>query len=374
MFGADFHVFVATNVAVLLPSALFFITVVPVLSVGPASPHAGVAVLLFAATMVTMWWAAIADPGIIPRKSFTDHSPMLSHMSEAATAHMAKDLADWAKDNEDENTALPDGWREIKPNSPGESAYYWHKSSGETTWDRPIRGGGKFCYTCQVFRPPRAKHCAYCDNCVECFDHHCPFIGNCVGHRNYRQFLGFLVAVVLFTSFIVFDTCVMIDLGIQDYKRRGSDEDFLELLSKVARHNVHIIIQLLFSAAVDGMVFSLLLYHLRLIANGQTTNELIKGIDAHGSNRPCTNIYRMLCTPVPPSRLPSMHLHVSQLDETSSLIAHSAADRSPSPRAALPEWGGVEQHSTVIYRNVVQADQGDECETLESDSENAVDL
>ncbi|XP_061119472.1 palmitoyltransferase ZDHHC12-B isoform X1 [Conger conger] len=48
------------------------------------------------------------------------------------------------------------------------------------------------CGHCLLQQPMRAKHCQTCKHCVRRYDHHCPWIENCVGERNHRWFVLYL--------------------------------------------------------------------------------------------------------------------------------------------------------------------------------------
>ncbi|RWR88427.1 putative protein S-acyltransferase 7 [Cinnamomum micranthum f. kanehirae] len=65
----------------------------------------------------------------------------------------------------------------------------------------------KYCQVCKLFRPPRSCHCAVCDNCVEKFDHHCPWIGQCIGLLNYRFYLMFISSALVFFIYILTFSC-----------------------------------------------------------------------------------------------------------------------------------------------------------------------
>jgi hypothetical protein len=45
-------------------------------------------------------------------------------------------------------------------------------------------------------QPPSTKHCRICDRCVRGWDHHCGWVGTCVGQNNHRVFWLYLLLQV----------------------------------------------------------------------------------------------------------------------------------------------------------------------------------
>jgi len=61
------------------------------------------------------------------------------------------------------------------------------------------------CPDCSIIRTPRCRHCTLCGNCVDRYDHHCPWVNNCIGKGNFARFyiFVFVQSIYLFSVFVV---------------------------------------------------------------------------------------------------------------------------------------------------------------------------
>ena len=68
----------------------------------------------------------------------------------------------------------------------------------------------KSCDKCNILIPKKLNvgHCVYCNICVKDYDHHCPWIGKCIGKYNKIPFYLFLFGMLFYiiSSIITFIT------------------------------------------------------------------------------------------------------------------------------------------------------------------------
>lgn len=160
----------------------------------------------------------------------------------------------------------------------------------------------KFCTTCKFYRPPRAVHCSTCNMCVERFDHHCPFVSNCVGKRNYRFFYLFLVFGSLLCLYGTAASAAAFGLRIRDIQPVGKAFEYSVVSILVG------VLSFFLGLNLIGMAGA----HTSFTCFEKTTNERIKSryknknnelINLFGQKNMLMNFIYVLCGPISPQTI-----------------------------------------------------------------------
>lgn len=120
--------------------------------------------------------------------------------------------------------------------------------------------GHRFCHICNKPKPPSAHHCRACKTCVLEMDHHCPFIGNCVGASNMRPFILFLLFAVMSNVYVLM-------MSISAMLKVWSSLDFSDRV-RVSSMNWHIMevlasyLQALLGSSISSSVRTIAIFYL----------------------------------------------------------------------------------------------------------------
>lgn len=287
-------IFYLTVFLIVATASLFFVFDCPYLAVkiSPLVPVAGAVLFIF--TLANLFMTSFSDPGIIPR----------------ATREEA-----WDTERQ----------IEIQPNGNG-TAYRPPPRTRETIVNNQTVKL-KYCFSCKIFRPPRASHCSICDNCVERFDHHCPWVGNCVGKRNYRYFYLFLISLASLCIFLfgcAVSHLVLLAKEEDTYAKKGT---FIQAIRDSPASIVVVVICFFSVWSIIGLAG----FHTYLTSTNLTTNEDIKGAYSskrnHDNFNPFSrgglvqNCLDVLCSPMNPSLIDATGIVTEQY-----LISNSHVD------------------------------------------------
>lgn len=126
-------------------------------------------------------------------------------------------------------------------------------------------GQARFCKKCQAPKPDRTHHCSACGRCVLKMDHHCPWLATCVGFRNYKPFLLFLIYTTIYCGLSLAVTSTWLFAEVMGDS--GYSDSFMP---------INYILLCTISGIIGIALAAFTVWHINLAWNGQTTIERLE--------------------------------------------------------------------------------------------------
>ncbi|KAK8832024.1 hypothetical protein WA577_005122, partial [Blastocystis sp. JDR] len=140
---------------------------------------------------------------------------------------------------------------------------------------------GHYCYVCRRRVSTSTEHCRPCNKCVSGFDHHCKWLNTCIGDKNYKFFVSTLISLTVLAVMLFAMIVVMVVIS---YTEPSLMEELLSSISflhlSLVPYRIALFVFLAFDIAVLYYVLDLLIFHIRLTIEGNTTYTHFKKLDA----------------------------------------------------------------------------------------------
>ncbi|KAG2317416.1 hypothetical protein Bca52824_020538 [Brassica carinata] len=155
----------------------------------------------------------------------------------------------------------------------------------EDCWKQEEQQGdssvGLYCMLCNSEVHKSSKHCRSCDKCVVGIDHHCKWLNNCVGRKNYMTFVSLMTACLLW---LIIEAAVGIAVIVRVFadKKRMETEIVDRLGSSFSLAPLAAVVGVctVVTSPACYHLSQLLFFHTLLIKKGLTTYDYLLAMRA----------------------------------------------------------------------------------------------